>query len=109
VRNRRDYSRLLERHHRVRDVLEREEDSTWPASAKNAFFRAPLSKSCQFFPSERQFRECGLCVDATSEEFVNKGLQIRIFNFGGGILKLTDCFVRIADHDFDVVGVEFGT
>jgi hypothetical protein len=39
------------------------------------------------------------------KSFVDKRLQIRIFHFGGSILKCTDRFIMIADHDFDVCRV----
>jgi hypothetical protein len=42
------------------------------------------------------------------KSFVDKTLQIRIFHFGGSILKCTDRFIMVADHDCDVGSVEFG-
>jgi hypothetical protein len=56
----------------------------------------------------RNFVSVVLVLTQDWKSFVDKSLQIRIFHFGGSILKCTDRFIMIADHDFDVCRVEFG-
>jgi len=48
-----------------------------------------------------------LMLTKNRKRLIDKGLEIGIFHFGGGILKRSDSFIMIADHDFGVGRIEF--